>query len=191
MAKTLLVLGSGGHGKSVAEAALLAGTWQGVLFVDDRWPALQDFFGLPVVSDVAGLTKFSADEYCAVAAVGNNQLRMKWCDSIAEAGLDLVSVVHPRACVSASVAIGAGSTVMALAVVGVDAKVGLSVIINASATLDHDSELGDFAHLGVGVQVAGGARIGAGACLQAGCSVGYSVVVPAAKNIPAGTVLRA
>ncbi len=191
MTKTLLILGAGGHGKAVAESALLTGQWQRVLFVDDRWPALQESFGLPVVSDVAGLAKCVDKAQGAIAAVGHNQVREKWCAAIEQAGIDLVSVVHPRAYVSASVALGAGTAVMALAMVGADAKVGRGAIINANATLDHDAILGDFAHLGVGVQIAGGVQVGARAWLQAGCSAGYNVVVPEAENIPAGTALRA
>lgn len=191
MAKTLLILGAGGHGKAVAESALLSGAWQRVLFVDDRWPALQESFGLPVVSDVAGLDRFADKAQGAIAAVGNNQVREQWCVAIEEAGIELVSVVHPRAYVSASVALGAGTAVMALAMVGVDAQVGRAAIINANATLDHDAVLGDFAHLGVGVQIAGGVRVGARAWLQAGCSAGYSVVVAENENIAAGTALRA
>lgn len=36
--KTLLILGAGGHGKSVAETALLRGEWESVVFLDDAWP---------------------------------------------------------------------------------------------------------------------------------------------------------
>jgi shikimate 5-dehydrogenase len=35
--RTLLIIGAGGHGKAVAEAALLSGEWQRIAFVDDRW----------------------------------------------------------------------------------------------------------------------------------------------------------
>lgn len=191
MAKTLLILGAGGHGKAVAEAALLSGSWQQILFIDDRWPALQESFGLPVISDVAGLARCVEKAQGAIAAVGNNEVREQWCKAIEQAGIKLVSVVHPRAYVSASVVLGAGTAVMALAVIGVDAQVGRAAIINANATLDHDAVLGDFGHLGVGVQIAGGVRVGARAWLQAGCSAGYNVVVHDAENIPAGTALRA
>lgn len=191
MAKTLLILGAGGHGKAVAEAALLSGSWQQILFVDDRWPALQESFGLPVISDVAGLARCVEKAQGAIAAVGNNTVREQWCKAIEQAGIELISVVHPRAYVSSSVVLGAGTAVMALAVIGVDAQVGRAAIINANATLDHDAVLGDFAHLGVGVQIAGGVRVGARAWLQAGCSAGYNVVVPDAQNVPAGTALRA
>lgn len=191
MAKTLFVLGAGGHGKAVAEAALLSGKWQRVLFIDDRWPELKESFNLPVVSSVAGLAKVSSDAQGAIAAVGNNEVRQQWCMAIEQAGIELVSVVHPRAYVSSSVALGAGAAVMALAVVGVDAQVGRGAIINANATLDHDAVLGDFGHLGVGVQIAGGVRVGARAWLQAGCCAGYNVIVPDAEQVPAGTALRA
>lgn len=191
MAKTLLVLGAGGHGKAVAESALLSGEWQQVLFIDDRWPELKESFGLPVVSNVEGLAQFVDKAQGAIAAVGNNQVREQWCAAIEQAGLELVSVVHPRAYVSSSVALGAGSAVMALAMVGVDAQVGRAVIVNANATLDHDAVLGDFSHLGVGVQIAGGVRVGSRAWLQAGCSAGYNVVVADGENIPAGSALRA
>ncbi len=191
MSKKLLILGAGGHGKAVAESALLSGDWQSVLFVDDRWPELKEFFGLPVVCNIAGLTHMAIDAQGAIAAVGNNQVREQWCAVIEQAGFELVSVVHPRAYVSHSVTLGAGTAVMPMAVVGVDAQVGRAAIINANATLDHDAVLGDFGHLGVGVQIAGGVRIGARAWLQAGCSAGYNVVVPDAEHVPAGTALRA
>lgn len=191
MSNTLLILGAGGHGKAVAETALLSGVWQRVLFVDDRWPELQESFGLPVVSDVAGLAQLATSVQGAIVAVGNNQMREQWCAVIEQVGIELVSVVHPRAYVSSSVTLGAGTAIMASAVVGVDAQVGRAAIINANATLDHDAVLGDFGHLGVGVQIAGGVRVGARAWLQAGCSAGYNVVVPEAENVPAGTALRA
>lgn len=191
MSNTLLILGAGGHGKAVAETALLSGVWQRVLFVDDRWPELQESFGLPVVSDIAGLAQLATSVQGAIVAVGNNQMREQWCAVIEQVGIELVSVVHPRAYVSSSVTLGAGTAIMASAVVGVDAQVGRAAIINANATLDHDAVLGDFGHLGVGVQIAGGVRVGARAWLQAGCSAGYNVVVPEAENVPAGTALRA
>jgi len=188
---TLLIIGAGGHGKAVAEAALLSGEWQRIAFADDRWPELRETFGWPVVSDVAGLAVLQGTAAGAIAAVGNNAVREQWVEVIRAAGLPLVTVVHPRACVSAYAVIGAGAAIMALAMVGVDALIGEGAIVNANVTVDHDASLGDFAHLGVGVQLAGGVKIGARAWLQAGCSAGYQVVVGDGVVCAPGTVLRA
>lgn len=189
--RTLLILGAGGHGKAVAEAALLSAEWQRIAFVDDRWPELRETFGWPVVADVVGLAALEIQVAGAIAAVGNNAAREQWVKAIRAVGLPLVTVVHPRACVSAAADIGAGTAIMALAMVGVDATIGEAAIVNANATVDHDASLGDFAHLGVGVQLAGGVRIGTRAWLQAGCSAGYRVVVGDGVVCAPGTVLQA
>lgn len=189
--EALLIIGAGGHGKAVAEAALLSGVWQRIVFVDDRWPQLTECSGWPVIGDVAGLAALDIDVAGAIAAVGNNALREQCVRAIRAAGLPLLSVVHPRACVSGSASVGAGTAIMALAMVGVDASLGEATIVNAHATVDHDARLGDFAHLGVGVQISGGVEVGCRAWLQAGCSAGYRVVVEDGAIYAPGTVLLA
>lgn len=189
--RTLLVLGAGGHGKAVAESALSSGDWERVIFADDRWPDLQLCFGTFVVSDIAAIGKLKGQVAGAIAAVGDNRRRQAWIALIEQTGLDLVSVVHPRAFVSNSASVQAGCVIMANAVVGTGAVIGRGAIVNAGAIVDHDACLGDFAHLGVGVQLAGGVRIGAAAWLQAGCCAGYSVVVEEGSVIAPGTALCA
>lgn len=191
MKKTLLILGAGGHGKAVAEAALLSGKWQRVCFADDRWPELQESFGCSVVANSGTLADLVGQVDAAIAAVGNNALRERWLAELQACGIPLATVVHPAASVSPSAELGEGSAVMALAMVGADVRGGKGVIVNAHATVDHDAALGDFAHLGVGVHLAGGVRIGARAWLQAGCCAGYRVVVVDGAVLAPGTVLIA
>lgn len=188
--RTLLVLGAGGHGKAVAEAALLSGEWQQVRFVDDRWPLLSESYGLPVVANIATLAGVAGEADAAIPAVGNNALREQWLSEIRSTGLSVATVTHPLACISPSARIGEGTAVMALAMVGVDVHIGVGAIINANATVDHDASLGDFAHLGVGVQIAGGVQIGSRTWLQAGCCAGYNVVVPDGAIMPPGQILE-
>lgn len=96
--RTLLVLGAGGHGKAVAEAALLSGEWQRLCFIDDRWPVMKEYMDLPVVSNLQGLSDVAAD--VAIAAAGNNVLRQQWSELIRCCELDLATVNHFRASVS-------------------------------------------------------------------------------------------
>ena len=189
--RTLLVVGAGGHGKAVAEAALLSGSWQRIVFADDRWPELKEWAGWPVVAKGADIVHLRASVQGAIAAIGNNGLRSRFVQAIDAAGLPLVSIIHPRAYVSDSALLGAGVAIMACAMVGTDARLGKAAIVNASATVDHDAALGDFAHLGVGVQLAGGVLIGARAWLQAGCCAGYGVKVADDAVLAPGAVLQA
>lgn len=190
MKNTLLILGAGGHGRAVAEAALLSGQWQAVCFLDDRWPGLSELYGIAVVGKSDDLAAHAGAGSAAIAAVGNNALRERWSQLIEAAGLPLATVIHPRAFVSADAEVGSGVAVMAMAMVGVGAVLGQGAIVNANAAVDHDVVLGDFAHLGVGVQLAGGVRVGARAWLQAGCCAGYHVVVEAGALHAPGTVIQ-
>lgn len=187
MQRTLLILGAGGHGKAVAEAALLSGDWLRVMFVDDRWSGLCESFGLPVVANLVGVADAAGQADAAIATVGNNILREHWQAAIRAVGLPLAAVVHPRACVSHSATIGVGTAIMAM--VGVDVQVGEGVIVNAGAIVDHDATLGDFAHLGAGVSIAGGVQIGDRAWLQAGCCAGNRVAVSEGALHEPGTTL--
>ncbi|MDT3719473.1 acetyltransferase [Pseudomonas oryzihabitans] len=187
--RTLLVLGSGGHGKAVAEAALSSGEWQEVIFADDRWPELTQCFGARVVANISSIAGLCREVGGAVAAVGDNKRRQVWTAAIEAVGLTLVSVFHPRSFVSGSAQVGVGSVVMAGAIIGTNAIVGRGAIVNAGSVIDHDTILGEFAHLGVGVKLAGGVHIGEGAWLQAGCCAGYSVVIESGSVIAPGTVL--
>lgn len=189
--RTLLVLGAGGHGKAVAEAALLSGEWQRVCFLDDRWPQLEVVYGIDVIGDLDSLLEPGLSVAGGIAAVGNNSLREVWAARIKAAGIEVVSIVHPRAWISPSAHIGQGVAVLAMAVIGTDARLGRGAIVNAGAVVDHDVCIGDFAHLGVGVNLAGGVQVGASAWLQAGCNAGYGVSVESGDVVAPGTALQA
>jgi len=187
--KTLLVLGAGGHGKSVAEAALLRGEWESVIFLDDAWPRTTEALSCKVVGKVADIGKVAAQCQGAIAAVGNNAVREQWIGLIEQFGVELVSIVHPKAWVSPAAKLGVGSAVMAGAVIGTASEVGNGAIVNANATVDHDVQMGDLSHIGVGVQLAGGVKIGARAWLQAGACCGYNVQVAEGEMVLPGTAL--
>lgn len=71
-----------------------------------------------MVTNLAGLATLEVQVAGAIAALGNNAMREQCVKAIHAAGLPLVTVVHPRACVSAVAIIGAGTAMMALTMVG-------------------------------------------------------------------------
>ena len=54
---SLLILGAGGYGLAVAEAAELSGQWQEIMFADDRWPATQHVAEYNIVTNIANLNQ--------------------------------------------------------------------------------------------------------------------------------------
>ena len=179
----LLILGAGGQGKVVADAAALAGEAR-IEFVDDRFPALAALGHWPVVAgaDLAPLRTRSSRLH---VAIGDGATRERLARAALALGFTLVTVRHPSAVVSPFATIGAGSYLGPLACVNVDTTLGLCTIVNTSASVDHDCAIADFCHIAPGAHLAGnvgvGTRswVGLGAAVRGGIRIGSDVMVGA------------
>lgn len=189
--KRLLIVGAGGHGRSVAEAALAAGQYELVGFVDDAAPGLRQVWEWPVFGATADLANCSQHADAVIVAIGNNRLREELHERLEAAGFELATIVHPKGIVSPRAVIGAGSAIMAGAIVGTEAQLGAGVIVNCAAVVDHHCRVEDFGHLGVNAGMAGGSVLGRGAWMQAGSVLGYGVVVEAGVVLEPGKALSA
>lgn len=188
--KGLLIVGAGGHGRSVAEAVLAAGSYKVVGFVDDAASALQHVWALPVFGATADLTSYREYADVAIVAMGNNRLREELHGRLTVAGFELATVVHSHAMVSPRAVIGAGCAIMAGAIVGTEAQLGAGVIVNCGAVVDHDCRVDDFGHLGVNAAMSGGSVLGRGAWMQAGSVLGYGAMVEAGRVLGPGEAVN-
>lgn len=189
MSESLLILGAGGHGRSIYELASLSGTFSNISFLDDSWKS-EDDERSRIIGCIDQLEEYSLLYTHAVIGIGNNKVREQLQCLAVKAGLTLPTLIHPKAIISPSVKLGAGTTIFAGVVIGVDACIGQGVIVNCAATIDHDAILEDFSHLGVGVHLAGSSYIGRSAFIQAGSCGGYmSYADPYSVSAP-GTVLK-
>lgn len=172
----LVIVGAGGHGRSVLELVRLSGTHQVVAFLDDQQSPGTDIMGVPVWGSSPLLNELPArGVQAAHVAIGNNRARQALSERVRAAGLTLITLVHPRAFVSPTAVLGPGSAVMALAAIGTEAVLGDGAIANVGAVVDHHAQVGAYGHLGTNTTMAGGTCIGARAWLQAGSAVGYGV----------------
>lgn len=189
MKKSLVIVGAGGHGQSVADLAELTGNYHKISFVDDSFPGSKFAIGKTILGTIETLFsgKLSFDE--VFVAIGNNSIRKSIIEKTIKSNLSLTSLIHPRACVSRYASVGPGVAVMAGAVIGTNAQLKVGALVNANATIDHDCVLHDYSHVGVGVQLAGGVELASGCWLQAGCCAGYFVKTEPETVYPPGTVL--
>jgi sugar O-acyltransferase (sialic acid O-acetyltransferase NeuD family) len=179
----LLVVGAGGHGRSVAEAAQLSGLFSVVGFLDDSMPAGEIALGIPVLGSVDSLARHQNVYDQAIVAIGNNSVRGELVQQLIQAGISLATVAHPRAFVSPSAVVGHGTAIMAGAIVGTEARLGIGAIVNCGAVVDHHATVEDFGHLGVNASMAGGTLLGRCAWMQAGSALGYRVRVAPGETV--------
>ena len=174
----LLIVGAGGHGRSLAEAGILHSGIDFIGFLDDMVPTGEKRIGLPVLGAIAAIQEYRSAFDQVILAIGNNRVRESLMSRLAMDGFKFATIIHPHAFVSPSAVIGEGSAVMAGAVIGTEAIIGVGSIINCGAVVDHHAVVEEFGHLGVNTCMAGGTFLGRGAWMQAGSALGYGVKVP-------------
>lgn len=190
----LFVIGGGGHALVVTESAREAG-WPVVGYFDDDDESSVDE-GTPRLGSLNDAAS-GGDRFHAVArsiiALGSTELRQRL---IRELPGEYAVVVHPRAWVSATAALGPGTFVGALAVVQGRVTIGSHAIVNTGAIVEHDCRVGSNVHiapravLGGGVGVGANSLIGIGATVRpgiqigAGCTVGAGAAV--VRDVPDG-----
>ncbi|BEP66677.1 MULTISPECIES: acetyltransferase [unclassified Variovorax] len=192
MKKRLLIIGAGGHGRSVAEAVLLGRDYALTAFLDDAAKPLQHhLWGCPVWGTTAMLADSCDRVDAVIVAIGNNTLREALQQKVKAHGVTLATVLHPAAMVSPSATVGEGSAVMAGAIVGTEAQLGEGVIVNCGAVVDHDCVVESFGHLGVNAGMAGGSVLGRSSWMPVGSMLAHGVKIPARRVLRAGEVVDA
>ena len=188
MTRKLAILGASGHGKVVADMALAAG-WRAVVFFDDAWPTVSVNGRWSVTGDYSKLHSRIVEFDGVIVAIGNCAVRwQKQLDLIA-AGGKFATLVHPWACVSSYAQLGAGTVVMAGAVINVDALIGESCIVNTGATVDHDCVLANGVHISPGARLSGNVEIGACSWIGAGAVIRQGIRIGAGVTVGAGAVV--
>ena len=184
----LVIIGAGGHGIVVAEAAADSKQWAEVVFLDDNISEAS-IAGFPVLGPVASLDCESFKDSDAIVAIGDNAKRICWLDALAGKSIRVGVVEHPMSCVSRSAKLGDGVVLLAGSVVNARATIGRGAILNTSATVDHDCVIGDGVHISPGANLAGNVEvgrrswIGIGASIREGVKIGENAIVGAGAAV--------
>ncbi len=194
--RRVVVLGAGAHARAVAEIARAAG-WTVVGFTDLALePTRPEVLGRD--DDVPRLARRHRLDGVLVG-VGNTALSRRAELFQAFRTLAAPPLLHPRAAVTRSASLDAGTVVFAGVVVGTGVTVGANVVLYSGAIVEHDSRIGAHAYVSPGVVLAGavtvdeGAFLGAGAVATPGVRIGAGAVVAAGAvvvaDVPAGATV--
>lgn len=189
-----VVLGGGGHARVVIDS-LQESRFAVPTAVLDANPALwgKELFGVPIRGSDAMIQELLAEGathfVVGLGSVGDNRPRRRLFEMGLAQGLLPLTVSHPRAVCSKWARCGAGSVVLAGAVVNAGACLGVNVIVNTGALIEHDCIVGDHVHVATGARLSGTVKVGACAHIGAGATIRQDVTIGEGALVGAGAVV--
>jgi sugar O-acyltransferase (sialic acid O-acetyltransferase NeuD family) len=194
MCEHFAIWGCAGHAKVLASLIAMRGGRVISLF-DNRevasvLPAVPVFFGEAGFETWAKSTS-GLSNVIGLVAIGGSRGRDRLLIQglFRDRGMMLIPIVHSTASVCATAKLGAGTQVLAQAVVAADVLVGEACIINHRASIDHECQLGDGVHVAPGATLCGRIRIGDNVMVGAGAVVLPNLTIGADARIGAGSVV--
>lgn len=188
--KPLILIGGGGHCKSVIEAAESAGySILGVLDMPED--VGKEILSTKVIGTDDDIPQYvdKAEFVITVGFIKNPAIRIKLYNKVKEAGGKLATIVASTAHASKYATIGEGTVVMHHAFVNAGAKVGNNVILNTFTNIEHDAVIGDQCHISTGTMVNGDCKVGANcfvgsqSVLANGITIGDDIIVGAGSLV--------
>jgi sugar O-acyltransferase (sialic acid O-acetyltransferase NeuD family) len=123
-------------------------------------------------------------------AIGDNSLRKKICDNLAQKQLLPGNAIHPSAVIDSSVTVAEnGVMIAANATINPLASIAAGVICNTGCIVEHECVVEAFAHIGPGAVLCGNVKIGAGTFVGANAVIRQGVTVGKNAMIGAGAVV--
>jgi UDP-N-acetylbacillosamine N-acetyltransferase len=181
----LVILGFGGHARSVADVAVASGIDR-IMFIDENGRDSESFLDFPVVKEFGDPLP---EGWQCFATAGDNRSRMAQTEQIRARRWPLATIVSPTATIGIASSIGAGTFVGHHCHVGPRSRIGEFCILNTGCIVEHDCEIGDYTHVSINATLAGRCRlgrfvfIGAGATVIHNCSIGDETICGAGSIV--------
>lgn len=190
MKKLLILIGGGGHCKSVIEAAESAG-YQILGVLDMPEDVGKEILSTKVIGTDDDIPAYvdKAEFVITVGFIKSPATRIKLYNRVKEAGGKLATIIASTAYVSKYATIGEGTVVMHQSFVNAGAKVGCNVILNTFTNIEHDAVIGNQCHISTGTMVNGDCKvgnncfIGSQSVLANGISIGDDIIVGAGSLV--------
>ena len=190
--KNIILIGGGGHCKSVIDVIEQEGRFEISGIIDKPELLGSRILGYPVIGNDSDLDVLAKKYQYALITVGqikSPSLRIKLFDLAVKAGFTLPSIISPNAYVSKHSSIGNGVIVMHNAIVNASASIGDNCIINSKALIEHDCSISKHCHISTNATINGGVTVESGCFIGSGSTTKESITIGEKSFIKAGSLV--
>jgi len=191
--KPIILIGGGGHCKSVIDVIELEGKYKIVGIVDKLENVGVSILGYKVIGSddvLPDLIKKYKYALITIGQIDSAQLRINIYHKVKELGFLLPIIISPNAYVSSHSSIGEGSVIMHDVLVNSNVKIGINCIINSKALIEHDCIIGDHCHLSTSSIINGNVVIGSGSFVGSNAVTKHDIKILENSFIKAGSVVK-
>ena len=202
MIKKLLLLGAGGHCKSVIDSLLSSEEYSEIGIIEKKGSITESVLGIPVIGfddDLKDLyDRGFTHAFVSLGSIGDPSARRHLASLISTIGFIIPNIIDESALVSINSKLGKGVFVGKNAVINAGVIIGDSSIINTSTTIEHDCTIGQYAHISTGsilcgaVKIGNSTHIGANSVIRQHLEIGSNVLIGIGsvlmQNIPDNSI---
>lgn len=188
--KKLLLIGGGGHCRSVLDSVLSLGMYDEVGMIDKNEGTVLGVSVKGTDDDLQRLKKAGwTDAFITVGSIGDTLLRRRLFQMVEDIGFTIPTIIDSTAVIARNVTIGSGCFVGKKAILNTGSRIGKCAIINTGAIVEHDCKVGDFAHISPGtilcgqVTVGNNSHVGAGSVVRQQISIGNDTLIGVGSTI--------
>lgn len=182
----LLIVGCGGHARSVANVLIHNGELD-FCFLDEQAKPHETIFNYPCWKQLS--EEFNAISCKGfIAAIGDNKKRAEKFNFFKKSFLPC-SVIAKSAIIGAEAIIENGTFIAHAAQIGPLSQINENTIINTSAVIEHEVVIGKHSHISINAAIGGRTHIGESVFIGAGATVIDSINICHNVTIGAGAVV--
>lgn len=158
MKEPIILLGAGGHCKSVIDVIESEGKFNIFGILDKTENIGKELFGYKIIgvdSDINDLIKIVKNYHITVGHIKSNIVRVNLYNTIKAQNGILPKIISPKAYVSKYAIIGEGTIVMHNVFINANASIGINTILNTGSIIEHDVVVKNHCHISTGAIING------------------------------------
>lgn len=191
--RKLLLIGGGGHCKSVIEVLEEENVYHAIGIIDrsDKRDTL--LFDYPVIGSDEDLETLYLEGYkeafVTIGSIGDSSKRIAIYKRLTDIGFTVPNIISKTALISNRLVIGKGNFVGKGVIINTSVTIGDNNILNTGSIIEHDCLILDNSHIAPGVTLSGGVKIGSESHVGTNATVNQYLSIGSNTIVGAGSVV--
>ncbi len=193
MKKTMLLIGGGGHAKSIIDSMKSSYDFKIIGILDNGLKLGDSVDNIPVIGQDSDAERYYSEgiknAFMGIGSVGDPKVRITIYSRLSQLGYQFPNVIDQSAVLAKNIQLGNGNYIGKGAIIGSEARIGHNCIINTGAIIEHECEICDFVHIASGATLCGQVKIGTKTHIGANATIIQNITVGSRCLIGAGSVV--